>query len=55
MNQAVLDLVNSTITYNKAKIGGGIYNYATIYGNGRDMIENNKPNNIEVDPIKPYP
>jgi hypothetical protein len=29
-NQAVLDLVNSTITYNKAKIGGGISNYGLI-------------------------
>lgn len=47
---------SSNILKNTAtKNGGGIYNYATIYGDGRAKIENNKPNNIEGDPIKPYP
>jgi hypothetical protein len=46
----------STIEGNNAKEnGGGIYNYATIYGAGDTIINNNKPDDIHGDPIKPYP
>jgi hypothetical protein len=46
----------SHITDNIAgEYGGGIYNYATIYGMGDTVIGNNKPDDFKGDPIKPYP
>lgn len=55
-NYGLINMYYSTVTKNYASIrGGGIYNYSTIFKDISTTIVNNTIDNVNLNPVQPFP